>query len=36
MTTLKRLIFMGDREIQGWLRKVDPTTLAIALTGADT
>ena len=33
MSILERLESMSDREIQDWLRKVDFTTLALALLG---
>jgi flagellar motor switch protein FliG len=35
MTTLAKLELMNDDEIQNWLRKVNPTTLAIALIGSN-
>jgi flagellar motor switch protein FliG len=35
MTTLAKLESMKDEEIQNWLRKVNPITLAIALLGAN-
>jgi flagellar motor switch protein FliG len=35
MRTLASLESMNDNEIQNWLRKVDPTALAIALLGSD-
>lgn len=34
MEALERIGSSSDREIQDWLRKVDMTTLAIALLGA--
>jgi flagellar motor switch protein FliG len=34
MTALTHVEKMDDRAIQNWLRKADPTTLAIALLGA--
>jgi len=33
--TLERIGSSSDREIQDWLRKVDMTSLAVALLGAD-
>jgi len=35
MEALKQIGSSSDREIQDWLRKVDMTTLAVALLGAD-
>ncbi len=34
MSTLNQIEKMDDRRIQDWLRKADPTTLAIALIDA--
>ena len=34
MTSMTRLDSLDDRQIQDWLRKVDFTTLAVALLGA--
>jgi len=36
MEALERIGSSSDREIQDWLRKVDMTTLAVALLGAST
>ena len=35
MKTLEQIGSLNDREIQDWLRKVDMTTLAVSLLGAD-
>lgn len=34
MTTMSRLEHATDRQVQDWLRKTDPVTLAVSLLGA--